>query len=156
VNIETLGEIRAELDSDPNARGYAGMTDLEAAQDMNTAYVDAPLRKVTAAEYRDWASVNGRALNIVDGITSGANEDTKNTCYLWDLMLQAGQEGPNPANSIHVAQVDLLVAQSVLEASDKTALVNAATDQITRAQELGLPHIREGYVQRARALQVGT
>jgi hypothetical protein len=144
--------LQEEIELDPNARGYDGMTDLEVAQDMNTAYVDAPLRKVTTGEYRDWASVNGRALKIQAGITGGTGDDEKNTCYLWDLMLRAWQEGPDPANSIHVAQVDLMIADGILSASDKSALVSAATDQITRAAELGFQRIREGYVQQARAL----
>jgi hypothetical protein len=152
MNVSTLRDYRAEIDTDELVRGYDGMSNKEVADDMNTAYIDAPLRKVTPAEYLNWASFNGRALKIKDGITTGANDDTKNTCYLWDLMLQAGQTGPDPGNATHVAQVDLMVSQGVLEASDKAALVSVATDQITRCMDIGVPPAKEGYIERARAL----
>lgn len=126
--------LKAELDSDPLARGYAGMTDAEVAASLNT-----PDRS------RGRATMSGsEILNEVDPTEWAAKTDAQKQ-LVWDICHLGNV---NPFGIEANLMVDVFGGGS----ATITALAAARVETITRAQELGLGVVREGTVQQARAL----
>lgn len=67
--------VRAELDADPLARGYAGMTDAEVCADLNTAYRDS-WERVSASDILEiivpaaWSGLTNTERADVDSVLS--------------------------------------------------------------------------------------
>jgi len=129
-----LWALRAELDDDPLGRGYSGMTDVEAAADLNTVY-----------RSRDKASVSGS--EILNGIVvsewNALTDAQRQT--VWDIV-HLGEVNP--------FGIEATLMVNIFGAGSETisGLSSLRTEDISRAQELGLPQMKPGYVERARAL----
>lgn len=142
--------LAAELTDDTLARGYSAMTDAEAAADLNTVY-RTRLRPLSMMELREWAGLNARGFKIYSAISDGTKTDQqRNVAYVADKLLGTDNGTLDPRNDLHVAMVDTLVSAGIISADDKAALVAKATDNISRANELGLGTIREGDIQVVR------
>lgn len=125
--------LKSELEGDPLARGYAGMTAEEASDDMNTVY-----------RTRNHTSMTGdEILNQVDtaewGTRSAAEKQT-----VWDVC--------------HLGSVDpfgvaatLLVGAFGGGSNTIVALAAARKEDVSRATELGLGFIHPGHIENARA-----
>lgn len=125
--------LNSELVSDPLSRGYAGMTDAEAAADLNTVYRTRNITSMSASQ----------VLNKVDATEYAALADLqKNT--VWGLL---GMGTLNPWG------VEATIIQQVFGGGSATvaALAASRTETISRAAELGLGVVTTGDVQKARA-----
>ena len=141
-----------ELSVDPLTRGYAGMTDEEAAIDLNTVY-QTRLRPLTMIEVREWAGLGARGFKIFSAISDGALTDQqRNVAYVADKLLGTDSGSLDPGNDLHVAMVQELVDASIIDVGDRNALVAKATDNVSRGIKLGVGVVRVGHVQIARAV----
>ena len=124
--------LKAELTDDPLVRGYAGMSDEEAAADLNTEYRTRNKDTMTGSEI----------LQAIDQTEFLAKTEAQQQ-RVWDL-LHLGTLNPFGVES------DLFVGIFGGGSATITALAAARVGVISRATELGLRYVRAGYVQRAR------
>ena len=132
MNYSTL---TAELQSDPTGVGYAGMTDAEAAAAMNAA-----------TRTRLAATIDSAALYeaIVPAEFGALSADEKQLVRdLFTLGTVHVRDGSNGRA--------VLLATFGAQSGTIAALIEAATERISRAAELGLPPVDAAHVQSARA-----
>lgn len=133
-----------ELTNDPLSRGYAGMTDAEAADDLNTEYRTRNRASMSGDEV--FGATDPAEFNALD-TGSGNTPDVQGH---WIAF--CGRDNIDPFGSANVAFV-----QSVFGAGSTTVSNLAAlrTETVSRAVELGLGAVTAGDVIKARAYPAG-
>jgi hypothetical protein len=129
-------KLRTELTTDPLGIGYSGMTDQQAADSLN-AETRTELLPVEAGELTEWAMQAGRLARLRDAQT-GQTDEVRSLAMGAEMILFRDNGNVDPGNPNHVALINALVSAGVLTAADKTALVDQATHNISRAFEIGL------------------
>lgn len=129
-----MDDLQTELTNDPEARGYASMTDAEAADDLNTKYRSRNRTNMTGDEV--FANIESQA--IWDGLT-----DNKRL----EFLALCGRDTLDPFGS---ANVDLV--KSVFGGASVTVsnLATARVESISRAVELSLGEVTGSDVEVAR------
>lgn len=127
--------LRDELANDPLGRQYSSMTDAEAAADLNTAY-----------RSRERTAISGSEIfNAIDPTEWGE---------LSDAMKQHVRDVFSLGDAVDISSGSnartVLLSAFGAETNTRQNLVDAVMESITRADELGLPIVREGDVERAR------
>ena len=126
--------LAAELITDGLSRGYAGMTDAEAAVDLNTEYRE-----------RNRTSMSGSEIvNAVDVSEWTGLSDTQRRT-VWDIV-HMGDVNP------FGVEATLLIGVFGPESTTIGNLAVVRKESISRATELGLSRVREGTVAQARAM----
>lgn len=133
-----ISKLADELANDPLARGYAGMTDQQAADDLNSLYRE-----------RDKQSLTGDELfQQTDPSEYASLTDTKKSHWL----AFTGKDVVDPFATNNVEFVKSLFPQGT---TTLTNLANARKESISRAQELNLlgrsEEIGPAHVAEARA-----
>ena len=148
--------LKNELINDPQSRGYAQMSDADAAADLNTARIEAT-RPIASDELLAFAGANGRAEKIMRAAEQGKKPDgtdlsagVQSVAIAADRMIRRDGTSLDMSRADHVGLVDALVNDGVLDAADKTALQSLAATHISRAQQLGFRQIGFRDVARAR------
>ena len=151
ADIEALA---TELANDPLGRGYASMTDQEAANDLNTAYRTYTV-EVSSRALLVWAGDNGRLKKI----DAARNNDqvpagVQNVCEVAMRLIERDEASYDPSDSRHTDMLDALVNAGVIAQSDADALDALGERTRTRAEELNLlgrsPEIGPAHVAEAR------
>ncbi len=124
--------LRTELTTDPKTRGYAGMTDEEAADDLNTEYRTRNRTSMTGSEVLQ--SIDQTRLA---GLSAADKE------RVWQV-LHLGQLDP------FGVEADILINVFGPGSDTIVALQVARKENVSRAVELGLGSVREGTVAQAR------
>lgn len=138
--------LATELATDPIARGYSGMTDAQAADNLTTV-ADRPwLRTLDAGDLNAWAAGAARYRKLekaMEGVAPvGVTDETRSIARAAWRMVDRDSSQFEPNNAEQEGLVDALVAAGVLTAGDKTALWTRATELVTRAEELRLLNVR--------------
>lgn len=143
-----IGKLKTELVTDPESMGYAALSDADASLAINLADRDytIPLNSRTSLS---WAMRTGRLADIETATTTGTPAIQAIALGVKHLLGRSDTE-IDMGDSDHVAMIDGLVAGGVLDAANKAELVTMATSQRSRADELGLGHVRVGHIQEAR------
>ena len=133
-----MSNLRDELLNDPNAAGYAAMSDLEAAASLNAKTVTGRVTTLTKAEIFD----------TFDPTESDAIKTDAVKMAELDRILSLdnpiiGKNGTLAFNSI--------VVIFGTGSATVTKLKQARKITISRASELGLSRVREGTVKAARS-----
>lgn len=140
----------AEIRDDPLGRVYSGMTDAQVAASLNTAdrQVQGP---VPINQVLRWsAGVDG-----IHTLRQASETGPPAKRQLADAALQL-------VNHPHVRELDVtdpelsamldgLVVAGIFDQPSVDALVARGVQTLSRAAELGLGHVKNGHVQRARA-----
>ena len=125
--------LNQELINDPLGRAYSGMSDQEAADDLNIENRDQNVTSMSASQ----------VLQSVDDAEYAALTDVKKQAF-WGLL---GIATLDPWGK------EASVMQDIFGASTTLANLQAArVEIISRATEIGLGSIRESDVMKARAL----
>lgn len=125
--------IRDELLTDPLERGYAGLSHDEAAERLNVADRSV-VRKISKRALLRWGVVNDRMTKI--RVTADTAENGKRSIAYVALKSLDIPGDFVVIDEEFLALFDALIAGQVLESSDKTALVTAATETVSRVDEL--------------------
>jgi len=126
--------LATELSTDPLTRGYAGMGDEAAADDLNTVY-----------RTRNLSSISGdSAFGATNETEFAALIDSKK--QLW--LAWCGRETIDPFQAANVAFVQWVFGGG---SATVAALSGLRTEQVSRANELGIGHVQPGNVTEARA-----
>lgn len=112
-----------ELSNDPIARGYSGMTDQEAADDLNTVYRDDPSPPQTINGAQIWNAIDATEYDALSA-------DDK---ALVDFFFPGG-DLPIQSGLIKTKLFGIFGGGTTTRAN----LIALAQPQITRAQELGI------------------
>ena len=125
--------LRTEVESDPNGRGYSGMSDSAVAIDMNTSYVSQNRTSMTGSEI-----VNAVVISEFNGLSADDKQ------LFWDIV---------HLGTINPFGVEATILTSVFGGGSDTimALAVARVVTITRANELGLGTVKTGYIEKVRA-----
>lgn len=126
--------LKAEIDSDPLPRGYSGMTDLQTAADLMTAYRSRDRKRMSGSEI---------AKSVIASEWTGLSDVEQQK-----VLALMGVESLDPFGFAK----DVLVNSFGAGSGTITALAIARVETVTRANELGLGRVAEGDVQNARAL----
>lgn len=127
--------LKSELDADPLTRGYSGMTDEQAAADLNTVYRSAPR-----------ASMNGDEIfAATDNAEFAGLSDHKR-----DLWVSFTSK--DIINAYEQTNIDFLDYIFGAGSTTKSTLASIRTEDVSRGVELGLGAIKVGDVQFARSL----
>lgn len=129
----TYAALRAELSADPLARGYAAMTDAEAAASFNT--VNRTVNRDSMSGDEVFAATNGTEF--------GALTDAKKAQWL----AFCGRQSIAPFGAANVAFVTYIFGSP---STTLTALGAARTRSVSRAEEIGFGVVKPGDVANAR------
>lgn len=132
MNYQVLHD---ELTNDPLGRGYGSMTDIEAANDLNTAY------RTRIASFMSGDQI----FQQTDPTEFAGLADHKQD--LWVSF--CSRDSVDPSSSANVEFVKWIFGSQSTTISN---LNTARSEDITRAEELGLGEVNEGDVYKARAL----
>ncbi len=133
--------LKDELANDPLVRGYASMTDEEAAADLNTSYRSRNRTSMTGDEIAQAADPAG--FNALD---DGSENNTPDTKGHW--LALCGRETINPFANANVQLVIAIFGGGSTSVSNLNA---ARVESITRAVELGIAFVKTGHVDVARS-----
>lgn len=145
-----------ELQDDPLGRGYAGMSDADAAADLNTAYRSEP--------YQRFASWRAAAAILTDEEYAAAKADTQTlaamSSRLADMVALLGSpcDDTGATGGIDFGHPEvraMIDAMPTLSAEGKAKLKAIGERPISRAAELGLPQVYPGHIQSARTMMGG-
>ncbi len=174
MNIDTL---KTELTDDPLARGYAGMDDQAAADDLNTAYRDSATSVSAMLQYlienrsrtnngtdTVASSMLGRLAVCADaaiaedlfGSGTNAQQEHIHAAKMMLILVQSSQlESVNFAGTEFASMLNLLGSgpgnAKVWKQADSDALQALSQGIQTRATELGIGRVKVGHVAEARA-----
>lgn len=129
--------LQSELLTDPLARGYAGMTDIEAADNLNVA--DRTVNRSTLSGSEIFEAID---LTEWKGLSADAQARVRTVLELGD-SIQVG-----PTTKARAFLLDAFGAGT----TTRTNLVALVQQTVSRADELGLGFVRPGDVQFARTL----
>ncbi len=119
-------DLKTELDTDPLGRGYAAMSDQEAADDLNTSYRTRNRTSMTGdeiAQAADPAEFNG--------LDDGSANNTADIQGHW--LILCARETIDP---FATANVQLVIAIFGAGSTTVSNLNTARVESITRAEEL--------------------
>ena len=163
-----------ELLNDPILRGYSTMTNLEAANNLNnvidrtakggitgmTEYLLNNKNRTNTGTDLSVSAILGRLHQVADSVV-GSNPFGADVVYDVTVpMKHAAQSFLDLLYSPHTTEIDFDGANlpyakctdaGIWKSADVTALKGLSINQQSRAQELGLPRVREGHVQEARS-----
>ena len=129
-----ISDLADEINSDPLARGYSGMSDQQVADDLNTSYRTKNRDRMSGTEIADAiaaADYNALADAQKDRVIGLTNRDSI-----------------NPFGFSATVMIDVFGAGS----DTITALQAARVDSITRAAELFGKEVKVGHVKDARTI----
>ncbi len=142
-----LDTLRAELSDDPLGVGYAGMTNLQVAQAINTEsrieYMD-----VEVAVLERYLAAEGALLPIRDAAASGHVVAREFVALIDSINVDAFDVRHPRA----MAGLDRLVTDGLLSQTQRDAIVALSERAISRAAELGIGTVTADDVMRARSL----
>jgi hypothetical protein len=146
----SLAILRTELTADPLALGYSTKSDQQ-CYDSLIAKTRTRQRTLTTTDLLEWSGGNLRFDKIKVASNGATQNAARNLSGIMLVLLSSPGINLDMNRSASLALVDGLVSASVLVATDKTALVTAATESINRYAELGIPEYQVGDITRARA-----
>lgn len=157
--MTTIDTLRLELAEDPEGMNYAALSDPEAA-DLINAQNRTVLGTVRASEVRRFVLLNGIWPRIAAAAQGHADPTVQGTAI---TILQT--LAPNSFDEIRMADPQVfgavtqmlgtLVSAGVMTADQRDAMVALGNIPISRASELGLPHIHHTDIGLARQTSAG-
>ena len=168
-----LQTIREELDTDPDGRGYAGMDDKVAANDMNIARIDGPVAHGEVDEYITVETYQGE--NLVGRINKVANADDGDSLplgasdapvalsFVHICAAQAFLYGQTISRERGLVTVDNPGLQGILQNlvncqaisnGNRNAILGFSQGKVTRGEQIGVGFVRAGDVTQARGLDI--
>lgn len=134
MNREQLIALKAEIDGDPLTRGYSGMNDDQVVADINTVY-----------RTRNKSSLSGDEMfQATDGSEFTALTEHKEQSWL----AFCGRDSIDPFGAANVAFATYIFGGGSTTLSNLNTI---RTEDVSRADELGIGRVRVGNVTEARA-----
>ena len=148
-------DIKTELDTDPLGRGYAGMTDAQAAADMNTAYRPTTVA-IPVSEFENAARESGKFVDLTDRSELKEPDGSRTFPSAYSLMSsligRTTEMDFAEVGSYWYNVLEDCVAEGSLGTGAATAIRALCDEIITRGVELGVGDVTAGDIEYARSL----
>ena len=139
-----------EINNDPLGVGYASM-DAYQIRDSINGKTRSSYKVLTSNELLKWSGINGRYIKVKNAAdnTSLSNE-IRSAAFAAVVMVERDNTlfDYNDTNSQNIFNV--LVSNDIISEEDKNDLISTLTENVSRAQELGLPQLRKKHVERVQ------
>lgn len=126
--------LRDEIDTDPLTRGYSGMTNLEIADDINLEIRSIPRDTMSSSEV--FNSIDSGEFDV---LSADDQQEVWNILHLGEL---------NPFGLEATRFIAIFGGGS----NTITTLAASRNMSVSRGTEIGIGHVREGDVEKAKAL----
>lgn len=140
--------LQAEIQNNPLNLDFS--TDVLAADAINEKNRSS-YRKLDSQELLRWAADESRAASIRKAANEHPVPQVQSIAIVADQILMRDNATMNLSDTDVQSMVASLVTAGVIKQSDSDALYALAATQVSRASELGLPHITPSNVANARA-----
>lgn len=169
--------LKTELTTDPLTRGYSTMSDIQAANDLNTVYrdideggIEGMVRYLATHKNRTntgtdtvGSAMLGRLYHVADSAIGANPFGASPALTVTNAMKHAARSFIELFNNSTLSTVDFQNTEidlfytactdaGVWKAADVTALKALSQSKQSRATELGIGYVREGDVAQARAM----
>ena len=139
-----------EINNDPLGLGYASM-DAYQIRDCINGKTRSAYKVLTSNDLLKWSGINGRYIKIKTAAdNTGLSDEIRSAAFAAVVMVERDNTlfDYNDGNSQSIFNV--LVSNDIISEEDKNDLLATLTENISRAQELGLPQLRKKDVERAK------
>ena len=139
-----------EINNDPLGLGYASM-DAYQIRDSINGKTRSAYKVLTSNDLLKWSGINGRYIKIKTAAdNTGLSDEIRSAAFAAVVMVERDNTvfDYNDGNSQSIFNV--LVSNDIISQEDKNDLLTTLTENISRAQELGLPQLRKKHVERAQ------
>jgi len=139
-----------EINNDPLGLGYASM-DAYQIRDSINGKTRSAYKVLTSNDLLKWSGINGRYIKIKTAAdNTGLSDEIRSAAFAAVVMVERDNTlfDYNDGNSQSIFNV--LVSNDIISEEDKNDLLATLTENISRAQELGLPQLRKKDVERAK------
>ena len=139
-----------EINNDPLGLGYASMDAYQIRDSINEKTRSA-YKALTSNDLLKWSGINGRYIKIKTAAdNTGLSDEIRSAAFTAVVMVERDNTvfDYNDGNSQSIFNV--LVSNDIISEEDKNDLLATLTENISRAQELGLPQLRKKHVERAK------
>ena len=139
-----------EINNDPLGLGYASM-DAYQIRDSINGETRSAYKVLTSNDLLKWSGINGRYIKIKTAAdNTGLSDEIRSAAFAAVVMVERDNTvfDYNDGNSQSIFNV--LVSNDIISEDDRNNLVTTLTENISRAQELGLPQLRKKHVERAK------
>jgi hypothetical protein len=139
-----------EINNDPLGLGYASMDAYQIRDSINEKTRSA-YKVLTSNDLLKWSGINGRYIKIKTAAdNTGLSDEIRSAAFAAVVMVERDNTlfDYNDGNSQSIFNV--LVSNDIISEEDKNDLLATLTENISRAQELGLPQLRKKHVERAQ------
>jgi len=139
-----------EINNDPLGLGYASMNAYQIRDSINGKTRSA-YKVLTSNDLLKWSGINGRYIKIKTAAdNTGLSDEIRSAAFAAVVMVERDNTvfDYNDGNSQSIFNV--LVSNDIISEDDRNNLVTTLTENISRAQELGLPQLRKKHVERAK------
>lgn len=128
--------LQAEIQNDPQGRGYAGKTDVEIANLLNDKVFTRKI-PITITKVLRWGAKSGALAKLHDNSTTHASQAIRAICLAALKMLDSPTNSPLDMEDAEIIQmIGALVAAGVFVAQDQTDLNALATVPCGRSEVL--------------------
>jgi len=139
-----------EINNDPLGLGYASMNAYQIRDSINEKTRSA-YKALTSNDLLKWSGVNGRYIKVKTAAdNTGLSDEIRSAAFAAVVMVERDNTvfDYNDGNSQNI--FNILVSNDIISEDDRSNLVTTLTENISRAQELGLSQLRKKDVERAK------
>jgi hypothetical protein len=139
-----------EINNDPLGLGYASM-DAYQIRDSINGKTRSAYKVLTSNDLLKWSGINGRYIKIKTAAdNTGLSDEIRSAAFAAVVMVERDNTLFDYNDGDSQSIFNVLVSNDIISEDDKNDLLATLTENISRAQELGLPQLRKKDVERAK------
>jgi len=139
-----------EINNDPLGLGYASM-DAYQIRDSINGKTRSAYKVLTSNDLLKWSGINGRYIKIKTAAdNTGLSDEIRSAAFAAVVMVERDNTLFDYNDGDSQSIFNILVSNDIISEEDKNDLLTTLIENISRAQELGLPQLRKKHVERAQ------
>ena len=139
-----------EINNDPLGLGYASM-DAYQIRDSINGKTRSAYKVLTSNDLLKWSGINGRYIKIKTAAdNTGLSDEIRSAAFAAVVMVERDNTLFDYNDGDSQSIFNVLVSNDIISEDDRNNLVTTLTENISRAQELGLSQLRKKHVERVQ------
>ena len=139
-----------EINNDPLGLGYASMDAYQIRDSINEKTRSA-YKVLTSNDLLKWSGINGRYIKIKTAAdNTGLSDEIRSAAFAAVVMVERDNTLFDYNDGDSQSIFNVLVSNDIISEDDRNNLLATLTENISRAQELGLSQLRKKHVERAK------
>lgn len=139
-----------EINNDPLGLGYASMDAYQIRDSINEKTRSA-YKVLTSNDLLKWSGINGRYIKIKTAAdNTGLSDEIRSAAFAAVVMVERDNTLFDYNDGDSQSIFNVLVSNDIISEDDRNNLVTTLTENISRAQELGLSQLRKKHVERVQ------